>query len=553
MSKDDEQKKVLDFPLSYKESLTMLDAFFDLNNEHDLLQTPLSVLKEQLKIHAQPLIERNPNPERQADILRFAIVGLKEYVKIRKANFKQVQPTLMSIDSDAFKKLTGSHRIEKLIDHFDEIYKYDDDYDVTSTIVRFYYDEGVSIPDSIVRAVINTMSHKRRKKNIATLNSEISYDGTPFEEALLRFKTFFKYAVDPKCLRFGFSMDRYSEILAHVMIHFVWQTKRKLKRMKLEHHMIPTFLSKGGAGKSETIELFLGPIKKYDDFYSKTDLQALTHEAHQLDGFRNFILFFDEMEKGKDLSMEGLKRNITQDRVGVRIFKTQGKPKVNNNATGIAASNVDKLAQISQQLHDERRFFPALIASFVRIAASQDDLKLVGHLTDEQIANGFMYPLEGFDALAFWKMVDEKAPCRIPVSDIRSIQANDGATEGLEEFSLSYSMSPGAEYFPCRQIHQLYLEMMVRSGRRKDALDYEKFVDGFCRYMHSQHPDSYNKVNVNGLQIKFKQRARVKAFRDVQCFMLRSNLTLSSATKNALDADIKDGPIDDISSLGYLK
>lgn len=105
-----------------------------------------------------------------------------------------------------------------------------------------------------------------------------------------------------------------------VMWHFIWQVKRKLFRLKVEHHMMNVLHGRQAGGKTEAIRKLLAPVNELVDPIS--DMRVLTDERSHFRMYRNYVTFCDEMAKADRADVDQLKHLVTEVTLRWRIMKT---------------------------------------------------------------------------------------------------------------------------------------------------------------------------------------------------------------------------------------
>ena len=93
-----------------------------------------------------------------------------------------------------------------------------------------------------------------------------------------------------------------------VMRHFIWQVKRKLLGLPVEHHMMPILYGRTGGGKSVAVHKLLEPVKEVT---LCRDMSVFSDSFGRRQFARNFVMFFDEMEKCCGVDVNALKNIIT--------------------------------------------------------------------------------------------------------------------------------------------------------------------------------------------------------------------------------------------------
>lgn len=490
-----------------------------------LITMTFAEFENELLVHAQKIIAQHINKNQALEIFIQITSTLRKTFDqvVKKARCAEGHVHLIERKIDP----SGMNQVEKIRAYLKDQEGRDDDSDVRSMIIQRFGEARETVSPGLIDACIINRNHELRKERIETLTKTLSYDGTPFEEAIDRFSKL----LGP-CFPKGYPEERL-KIDAHVFYHFVWQVKRKMRKLQVDHHMYPILFSRGGKGKSKFVENFCQPIRDWEDqFYDVVDIRSIVDEKHQIDGFAKLVLFFDEMQNANTTNFEGLKRVISSQKVSVRKFHTQSKPKTFNYSTGIGASNKANLAAISPEMQGERRFYPMHVNEFIGVTADEQTLRELGHLSEEQIKAGFIYPKVSFNATVFWTIVDELSECSLDIPEIRKVQDGERVRAGIEELTFLLQVEPGYRFYPAVLIYQQYLELMVKSGRGMQVLTDVKFYRELSEFVKLRYPDSFDKVIYHGKRIPFKHRGKSKDVRDIVCFRMRQTMQLDAATKS---------------------
>jgi hypothetical protein len=225
-----------------------------------------------------------------------------------------------------------------------------------------------------------------------------------------------------------------------VMKHFVWQVKRKLHELPVEHHLMVVVLGKTGAGKSEAIRKLIGPLRKLTD--CPQDMAFVNDERQVFRLTRCYIIFVDEMGKAERVCVETLKRSITGDISSYRQLGFNKLAAAPNVATFIGATNRD----VSDIIYDPtgmRRFYQ--MTSLDRI--------------DWDVVNSIDYE-------AAWASVDHTAPAPIlPVLDeLKETQERLRAKDPVEEW-LAECCEVGGEFSRGRGLYDSFASFQKLQGR----------------------------------------------------------------------------------------
>ena len=199
-----------------------------------------------------------------------------------------------------------------------------------------------------------------------------------------------------------------------VIKHFVWQVKRKLFDLPVEHHLMPIVVQrKQGAGKSEAIRRFLGPVEQFKD--EPSDLTVVGDERQSFRFARAYVVFIDEMAKAAKTDMDAFKNRISQEFVSWRVLGSNLRETQPNRATLIGASNWT-VAELIYDPSGVRRFYQLNCQERVDWAA-----------------------VNTIDYDALWASIDENGPAPIleVLDDLRQRQEQTRVRDAAEEFLAS--------------------------------------------------------------------------------------------------------------------
>lgn len=247
--------------------------------------------------------------------------------------------------------------------------------------------------------------------------------------------------------------------------HFVWQIRRKLFGLSVEHHMMPVLYGASGGGKSVAVHKLLGPLE------SVTVLQNMTVFNDQFSRqmfAKNFVMFFDELAKSKQVDVNSLKNIITAPRVEWRGIQSETINSAPQNCTFIGCSN-DPLRDRIQDPTSTRRFW--------QINCSD--------LLNWEVINSIDY-------MAMWRSVAENGPCPLisSMEQIRAVQENELRSRNpIEDWVLACcrkSDSPGEGL----TTSELYKEFKTWHERGNNtAISIQKFSKDFPRYISTLLPE----------------------------------------------------------------
>ncbi len=147
-----------------------------------------------------------------------------------------------------------------------------------------------------------------------------------------------------------------NEIDLAVILHFIWQVKRKLHGLPVEHHMMPIFIGPQNGGKSTAVRKLLEPIALAGLMESCHDLRLIEDDRHVARFATKLVVLCDEMTKVHKTDIAALKGFITEDVASWRVMKTTQTMKSVNLSTFIGTANPDIIDLINDPT-GMRRFF----------------------------------------------------------------------------------------------------------------------------------------------------------------------------------------------------
>lgn len=199
-----------------------------------------------------------------------------------------------------------------------------------------------------------------------------------------------------------------SELDVAVVAHFIWQVKRKLNGMPVDHHMMPILFGRSGGGKSVAIHKLIAPLKQ---IAFETNMSVFQDRFGLRQFTRNYIMFFDELSGASAVDVNRLKQVITSPVMEWRVMHSEGVNSAPQNCTFIGCTNI----HVSERIKDPtsaRRFWQITCADVL-------DWDLINEVNYE----------------AMWCEVDHQADSPIIpfLSDIKSIQENEVRSKTLTE------------------------------------------------------------------------------------------------------------------------
>ncbi|MBS1960093.1 MAG: hypothetical protein JST80_11510 [Bdellovibrionales bacterium] len=232
-----------------------------------------------------------------------------------------------------------------------------------------------------------------------------------------------------------------------VMRHFVWQVKRKLYGLSIDHHLFVTMFGASGGGKSVAVHKFIEPLK---DVSALRDMTIFNDQFAKRAFNRNYIMFFDELGKAEDADINLLKNVITAPAIDWRGCGSEVMHSAPQNCTFIACTNIP----IRERIHDPtsfRRFWQLNCASKL----NWEKINLI-------------------DYNALWKSVDENSQCPLLecLDEVRAVQNHEVKTQDRIEYWLqeNIEVEPFSETSPTTA--ELY-SCFADWSRCQSIFDYE--------------------------------------------------------------------------------
>jgi hypothetical protein len=203
-----------------------------------------------------------------------------------------------------------------------------------------------------------------------------------------------------------------------VMKHWIWQVKRKFKRLSTKHHIMPIFYGKTLSGKTTAIEKLLEPIKQLTMI---AELTIVNDSRNDFNLIEKLVIFFDELGKAEKVEVSNLKQKITSSAITYRRLGTNQNMNGFNMCSFIGASNNPVIDAIVDPT-SARRFY---------------ELKTLD-LCNWRLINSINY-------LEIWQSVNEMeeiAPIEQHLFDLSAAQEDIRAKDYVEEFIFEYGLKP---------------------------------------------------------------------------------------------------------------
>lgn len=206
-----------------------------------------------------------------------------------------------------------------------------------------------------------------------------------------------------------------------VMKHFIWQIKRKMMDLPVEHHMMPVLSGLSGSGKSVAIRKMLEPLK---ELVIEKQLDAVSDDR-QYNVFGDYyVIFFDEMAKAEKTDLDALKKVITASELSARPLYTNKQCVFPNRSTMIGTTN-HSLDMILKDYTSARRWY---------------QIKSDDHCHWERI--------NSLDYVRVWQAVNPHETCPVIsiLDDIKDSQEDQRYKNSVEEFILEREIKPSREF-----------------------------------------------------------------------------------------------------------
>jgi len=192
------------------------------------------------------------------------------------------------------------------------------------------------------------------------------------------------------------SADKEKKYFARTVFEcFIWQTKRKIEGLQVEHHIMPILFSKKhGTGKSVTLDCLVKPLK---EFVLHLQLDVFRDSFFRKAFSEHFIGIFDEMQGAGRTDIESMKNVITASTLSARGMRSQDIDTIPQNCTFLGTSN----RPLSDLIFDNtgmRRF----------VELELEDMADLSTITGEKWVDGERLKTENpIDFLKVWQGVRE--------------------------------------------------------------------------------------------------------------------------------------------------
>ena len=266
----------------------------------------------------------------------------------------------------------------------------------------FAHEEGSKEVRPHIRDALMVWRHNQAKMSLDNLVEVIKF--TPIND-------------DPIATWVKSVTGRESPLDSAVVRHFIWQVKRKLGGLPVEHHLMPILFGRTGGGKSVAVSKLIEPLRMVA---IQSDMSVFEDQFSRRLFTRNFILFFDELQGSLSVDINRMKQIITSPAVEWRTMRSERVHSGAQNCTFIGCTN-DRVSDRIKDPTSARRFW---------------EIKCADQLNWTTINE--------VDYLAVWRSVNEQGPCPLaPYTDeIRRIQEAEIRTKDLIEDWLCTTCAP---------------------------------------------------------------------------------------------------------------
>lgn len=189
------------------------------------------------------------------------------------------------------------------------------------------------------------------------------------------------------------------ELSVAVMLHFIYQVKRKLAKLPVCDHLMPVFVSaQQGVGKTRAVKRFLAPLAEM----AKSVLISDIADPRSIYVFRHPVLMLDDMEKLGPNEIPIVKNRVTGDEVIARGMHSNREMGTRQMATFIGTANESVMSLVPDQT-GHRRFFELIFRNANPATGGDPSIWQV---------------INDTDFMSIWRSVDPFAPS--PLEAVRS-------------------------------------------------------------------------------------------------------------------------------------
>lgn len=269
-----------------------------------------------------------------------------------------------------------------------------------------------------------------------------------------------------------------------VMRHWIWQVKRKFKRMDTKHHIMPIFYGKTRSGKTTAIEKLLQPIKQLSMI---AELAMVNDSRNDFNLIEKLVIFFDELGKAEKVVVSNLKQKITSSTITYRRLGTNQNMNGFNLCSFIGATNEPVVDAIVDPT-SARRFY---------------EVKTLDKCDWKKINN--------IDYLGIWQSVnemEETAPIEEHLFALSESQEDIRAKDYVEEFVIEYSLVPESEtssrFISTMELYLKLKEWLDTQNKANYIPSLSKFSRRLKTFLEKAPVTSVNGVALNGFYVTEK-------------------------------------------------
>lgn len=297
--------------------------------------------------------------------------------------------------------------------------------------------EGPRFSDRTIGAALGQWMEEQDRLAVDELRAKLAYDSTVPGTAVEVFVAACTGKTDP--------------VDVQVMRHFIWQVKRKLSGLPVDHHLMPILFrerapgSKGqGGGKTTAVARLLRPLQEV--VTNLADLKEAIDPRGLKRYTRSFVAVVDEMARGETANTDSLKWLITSEVMSWRVLGSNKDAHGVNRATFIGTANKN----LTDLIYD-----PTGVRRFYQI---------------ECLETLHWQVLNELDYLLVWRSVDEQGPA--PILTVKAeLDARQEAwtpKDALEEWLSEIERRPEADkktWPNSRALHLQFSDWLKRTGR----------------------------------------------------------------------------------------
>lgn len=262
------------------------------------------------------------------------------------------------------------------------------------------------------------------------------------------------------------------EVDRAVIAHFLWQVKRKLYGLPVEHHLMPLLHGGQGSGKTTAVMRLLAPMEEFTDLPGDLAVLGDTRELFRLNS--SFVLFFDEMARANRVDVESLKNRITQDTLRWRALSLNRISVGANNATFIGATNTN----LTDLIYD-----PTGVRRFYQIECQNP--------ANWEVINSLDY-------FALWQSIDESGPAPVltVLDALKERQEAMRPKDSAEEF-LAARCDVGGDAWTAASVVYEQFKAFLDGDMRSDKWSFTRFGRRAKELLGAERVKTSNGVKYN--------------------------------------------------------